>query len=171
MNWFKQLFGIGDKMETDINGLPIVRNLVPMPKVKLCKPEKDISEPVLSFVECVRSNPKRFEVESDISTWFYTSYAEPRECAAYKLWDKSTKEGWYLRGKHHYSPNFFYTTNWNTSRIYKDPSFLTLDEKEYILKEVSSIMEYRIERKNKLEEIRKDRRIRNERNRLKEIYK
>lgn len=34
MNWFKKLFGVGDKMETDIHGLPYVKNLVPMPEVK-----------------------------------------------------------------------------------------------------------------------------------------
>lgn len=34
MNWFKQLFGIGDKLPCDAHGLPYVQNIVPMPKVK-----------------------------------------------------------------------------------------------------------------------------------------
>lgn len=177
MNWFKRIFCSQEDVNevdgyADPWGLPLVTNIPPMPKVKPPKAEKDISEPVLAFVKCVRENPKRFEVESDISMWFSVSYVEPKEYTAYRLWDKVTDEGWYLRGRHHYSPYFFYTTpGQNASRFYKDPSFLTVDEKEYVLKEVSSIMEYRIERKNKLEEIRKDRRIRDERNRLKEIYK
>lgn len=38
MNWFRKIFGPSDKMETDIYGLPYLRNLVPMPEVKPCKP-------------------------------------------------------------------------------------------------------------------------------------
>lgn len=39
MNWFKELFGISDKMETDYNGLPLVKDFFPMPKVKPCRVE------------------------------------------------------------------------------------------------------------------------------------
>lgn len=39
MNWFKELFGVGDRMETDIHGLPYVKNIVPMPSVKPCRVE------------------------------------------------------------------------------------------------------------------------------------
>ncbi|MNV59489.1 hypothetical protein D3C71_1519160 [compost metagenome] len=34
MNWFKKLFGIEEKMQTDIHGLPYVKSIVPMPEVK-----------------------------------------------------------------------------------------------------------------------------------------
>lgn len=46
-SWWKSLF-----REPDVT----------MPEVKPCKPEKDISEPVLSFIEVYKANPKRFKI-------------------------------------------------------------------------------------------------------------
>lgn len=171
MNWFKQLFGIGDKMETDIHGLPFVTNIVPMPKVKPCKADIDISEPVISFVECVRNNPKRFEVNEFTGDYFYytNQILDPEDYKSYTLWDKVTKEGWSVQGSRYIGPILVYLSH--TDRCYSNPSFLTTDERVYIIKEIKDIMEYRKVRKIKLDQIRKDRRIRDERNRLKEIYK
>lgn len=47
----------------DENGLPRLTETVPMPEVKACKPEKDISEPVLSFIKLYKESPKNFTVK------------------------------------------------------------------------------------------------------------
>jgi hypothetical protein len=65
MNWFKKLFGIVDRSSQEYDGLPLVKNVVPMPEVKLPRADKDISEPIISFVKCVQENPKRFKVLYD----------------------------------------------------------------------------------------------------------
>lgn len=55
------------KEALDYTGLPKVsqENMVPMPKVKPCKPEptEGISEPILSFVELFNKNHRRFTVD------------------------------------------------------------------------------------------------------------
>lgn len=75
MGWFSDLFNrkpYGPDIAFNCN--------VPMPSVKLPKPEKDISEPVISFVECVRNNPQRFRfkglkiLDKKTGTWFSSKY-------------------------------------------------------------------------------------------------
>lgn len=167
MNWFKRIFYSQEEFNAhvDINGLPPVDNILPMPEVKPCKPEKDISEPVLSFVECVRNNPKRFDVEEYQGRYSYYSTGDDDQHKAYKLWDKSIKKGWIIKGARYVDYHIWVV------EYFSDTFFLTEDEKKYIIKEVKEIMEYRKERKTTLDKIRKQRRIRDERNRLKEIYK
>lgn len=58
-DWWKSLF---QEPDLSASGLPKVTCVPPMPKVKPPKPEKDISEPVLSFIEVYKANPKRFKV-------------------------------------------------------------------------------------------------------------
>lgn len=78
MGWFSDLFNTKDVV-TD-SGLPKVSNIPPMPKVKPPKPEKNISEPVISFIECVRNNPQRFRIkfgkvlDRKTNTWFISNY-------------------------------------------------------------------------------------------------
>lgn len=61
ISWFNKLFE-QEKVETDSFGLPRVDNLVPMPKVKPPKPERDISEPVYAIAECMKKYPSRFKI-------------------------------------------------------------------------------------------------------------
>lgn len=173
MNWFKRIFCSQEEFNAhvDINGLPSVDNILPMPKVKPCKPEKDISEPVLSFVECVRNNPKRFDVEEHQGGYFHYSTGHGGEYKLYKLWDKSIKKGWKIKGARYVDYGPWVVEYVPGARYFSDTFFLTEDEKKYIIKEVKEIMEYRKERKTTLDKIRTERRIRDERNRLKEIYK
>jgi hypothetical protein len=171
INWFEKLFGNGDNIPCDENGLPYVKDIIPMPKVKPCKPEKDISEPVLSFVKCVRENPKRFIAESSETSHYFLNNTDIEDYRAYKIYDKVAKKGWYLLGKYYSNTWFVGGYPGEGGPLYNNPFFLTEDEKAYVLKEVKLVMNYRGERKVRLERIRKERRIRDERNRLKEIYK
>lgn len=64
MNWFKKLFGTGDKVGTDIHGLPYVKSSTPMPKMKPIK-GSDISEPVFAMIESMKTIPHTWKVERE----------------------------------------------------------------------------------------------------------
>lgn len=160
IGWIKSLFK-EDQLSKDIGKVL---------EVKQAK-GKNISEPVLSFVKCVQENPKRFLAESSESIHYYLSGVNPEDSRGYKIYDKVAKKGWYLLGKYFSNPWFVHGYPGEGGPFYNDPFFLTEDEKAYILKEVKLVMEHRGERKVRLNQIRKERRIRDERSRLKEIYK
>ena len=173
MNLFKRIFCRQDEYNVHVNGLPPVSVDIPMPKVKPCKPEKDISEPVLSFINCVRENPKRFVVRSDYE-YFGLKFSNnlairstKPEMYTFCLEDKFTEERWTLCEGVALS---FYPGFKENKHTY-NPEWLTEDEKEYLITSIKTIFHDRRDRKQKLQDIRKQRRIRDERNRLKEIYK
>lgn len=58
-SWWNSLF---QEPNLSTSGLPKVNSDTPIPKVKPPKTEKDISEPVLSFIEVYKANPKRFKL-------------------------------------------------------------------------------------------------------------
>jgi hypothetical protein len=60
-SWWNSLWE--GNQNVDENGLPRLTETLPMPEVKPCKPEKGVSEPVLSFVNAVKKDPKRFLVK------------------------------------------------------------------------------------------------------------
>lgn len=129
----------------------------------------DISEPVISFVETVRKYPKRFNVDYDINCGIYRSEWEVKRYTGYTIKDKMLNRGWIIECEMYRSLNLVYPRNLVFE--YEPTFFLTDDEKEYLIKEISSIMNYRIDLKAKLDKIREDRRIRDTRNKLKELYK
>lgn len=129
----------------------------------------DISEPVISFVETVRKYPKRFDVDYDINCVIYRSEWELKRHTGYTIKDKMLNRGWIIKGEMYRNLNLVYPRH--IVFEYEPTFFLTPDEKEFLIKEISSIMNYRIERKAKLDKIRADRRIRDTRNKLKELYK
>lgn len=63
MGWFSDLFKTKNMVED--SGLPKVSNIPPMPNVKPCKPEKDISEPVYAIVKAMQERPSSFKVKID----------------------------------------------------------------------------------------------------------
>jgi hypothetical protein len=171
LKWVKSLFGSTRGYEEGYTVLPEVHNIPRMPKVKPPK-GSDISEPVISFLETVRKNPKRFKVGVDCSSYTVRSVEEKPDYKAYKIWDNKLEKGWYVRGSRWIASSVFLLEHINPLLcVYEDAFFITPDEKEYLIKEISSIMNYRIDRKAKLDKIRADRRIRDTRNKLKELYK
>lgn len=159
ISWIKNIF------KTDQPSKDIGKLVLPNIKYGYCpEPKKDISEPVLSFVECVRKNPKRFKVSSyydHMSYFSLTSVSGIYEPVyLYTLVDTKTKEKWCLSRGCTMAIDF--TAN---------PEWITKDEREYLIEVLTKIFKDRVGRKAKLKKIRKDRRIRDERNRLKEIYK
>lgn len=59
-SWWKSLWE--GNPNVDENGLPRLAETVPISEVKPPKPEKDISEPVLSFIKLYKENPRNFRV-------------------------------------------------------------------------------------------------------------
>lgn len=160
IEWIKKLFGKEEGVPLD--------DKVYMPPVET--KENGVSEPVLSFVECVRENPKRFDVDSIVSDTYCSYYDKGSsiDYRLYRIWDKQVKRGWLLRGERFLSPFEFY--NPSEKRFYEDTFFLTNEEKLFVVEEITKIMGYRKGRKERLEQIRHERRVRDRRNNLKEIY-
>ncbi len=140
-SWWKSLF-----REPDVAnfGLPKVTCDVPMPEVKPLKPEKDISEPVLSFIEVYKVNPKRFKVfnlwsedENEYGRKEFLGYelkdtqankafSMAQEYAGYTI-TKCTERG--MEDEYH----------WNyTYRAIKNTSWMTADERELVFNVVES---------------------------------
>lgn len=145
-----------------------------MPEVKPPKAEKDISEPVLSFVKCVLKNPKRFKVIYDFEHYEYVVNKGLMEkdkkptTYVYSLTDMKTGESWVITKDRSYFS--CYPVELEATHTI-NPEWLTEDEREYLIESIKVIFHNRKDRKLKLEQIRKERRIRDERNRLKDIYK
>ena len=142
---------------------------------------KDISEPVISFVECVRNNRKRFKcLQNRSDRWCYGDVQSQYE--EYSFTDKLTNESWnvsiiykYKYGKkHEYHPDYNQEVFYNGNGF---PDFLTEDEIEYIVTSLEVIYKgYRdiLQNRRKIINYRKlrDRDIikQKERDRLKTIY-
>ena len=134
-------------------------------EIKRLEPEKiepDISEPVLSFVNCVKQNHRRFildyrepeeveESEEMIVSWYSS------KISVFK--DRLTGEKWSYRAT--------YDTR---GILICGCEFLTEDEKEYILKELEDFYRERWSRLAEIRRIRRQRKNIKERERLKGIY-
>lgn len=135
--------------------------LVEIKRNEAGKIEPDISEPVLSFVDCVKQNHRRFVLD----------YKEPVEHEAGKqvvVWyayksrvfkDRVTGEEW----SYCLSDGFKGSVIWGCD-------FLTYDEEKYILSELGDFYHKRWSRLAKIRHIRKNRKNVTERERLKGIY-
>lgn len=151
MNWFKKLFAASPH---ECLLPPIAPQIyVPMPKVKQ---NKDISEPVYSFIECVRNNPKRFVESSDYSKIDIN-------IKNYRIKDNQTKESWEISIYRTYSEEFSY--------VMDKPSFISNNEAMYLVEQIRSIYQNKLKRKNYVLQKRKERLTKKERQRLMEIYK
>lgn len=153
-NWLKRFMNkLSAEMHEAENRVPKVP---PMPEVKPPK-EPDLSEPVLSFVECYRKNPGRF-----ITNVQYCFYDVNR----YTMKDKKTNQEWKLN--FHYSR---YASEQDSSYLPSDNAkWATYDELKYILDVVHEVSG---QRWMKLDKIRKDRHAKqmaNERQRLMSVY-
>lgn len=114
----------------------------------------DIREPVISFVESVKKNPRRFVVD----------YLDLRKynSIAYSSWwtikDKKTSE-WFAIGPHPFKKSLFTDTSW-----------LSEDEIKYLIFQIKNIYDLRNMKKRELINKRKERNANKERERLMKIY-
>lgn len=135
-SWWNSLWE-GNK-NVDENGLPRLTEATPIPEVKPCKPEKDISEPVLSFVEVYKANPKRFKVfmlwsegENEYGKKEFLGY-ELKDTQANKTFSMAQEYAGYTitRSTERGLENAYH---WNyTYRAIKNTSWMTPDERELV---------------------------------------
>lgn len=120
---------------------------------------KDISEPVISFVECVKKNPKRFEV-NEILDHLSVSHVNISKISVKDFYTgdifETTKTEFYLLS--------------GIQTVFKNFSVFTVDEVEYVYKELRKIYSKRLERKNKILSLRAERKNKKERERLMKVY-
>lgn len=145
------------------------------PEPKQWRVGKNISEPIISFVKCVQENPKRFKVTYEYD---YTHLrlvcmdnpvvSELPESYYYTFKDLQTSESWTL-----YSGAWvpvFVTRLDHEGEHTVNPEWLTQDERVYLITSIKTIFSNRKGRKERVAQLRKERRIRDERNRLKGVY-
>ena len=134
-------------------------------EIKRIEPEKiepDISEPVLSFVNCVKQNHRRFILD-------YREPVEVEEGKQIVVWhvgeksrvfkDRLTGEKWSYRPSCGFKQGFIWGCD-----------FLTRDEEKFILKELGDFYRERLSRLAEIHRIRRQRKSIKERDRLKGIY-
>lgn len=200
MNWFKQLFGIGDKMQTDIDGLPYVQNLVPMPDWYKPPTGKDISEPVYAMLNAWKKDPKRFKI-SPKQNFLEIVNAPYHRTPNWSLSVTDTKCGvvldfvvrleadtWRDINMNYYNSVFHRTFIQHQiypvlgSEVCSKPSWMTADEmdfiistvKPYYLKRVNryrDIVESRVDRTRRANDLKSEIAKQKERQRLSEVYK
>lgn len=144
MKWLKALFQNSDK---DLQEGDII--LTPVVNVR----KRDIGEPVISFVECVKSNPKRFSFERIDNVRM--------SCRRkYMITDKQTGEEWRV------------TTDYRMNRklVCKELQWLTDDEANYLDTEIYDFFNKRCQRFIEIRNIRFERTQITERKRLMGVY-
>jgi hypothetical protein len=164
MNWFKRIFCSQEEFVGHIETPRYRKDPFPLEIVK-----KDVSEPVLSFIKCVKNNPKRFEVNrynSHASSMAMGSYnIRPYDFYAFTVWDKEINRGWFIKGQ------FFYAPGGDLSKKFEEATFLTDTEKSWLISGIQSIYSARRDTYNEIIKSRKERNKLAQRNSLKEIYK
>lgn len=200
MSWFKELFGVGDKSPCDEHGLPYVKDIVPMPKVKPCKPEKDISEPVYAMLNAWKQNPKRFKLTTKqnfleiVNAPYYRtpnwaiSVTDTQCSVVLDFVVRLETEAWRDINMNYYDSVFKRTFVQHQiypvlgSEVGSKPSWMTSDEIKFIILTVTpyylkrvnryrDIVESRIDRTRKASELKSEIAKQKERDRLVEIYK
>lgn len=149
-DWWKSLFS--DSSETDELGFPILKreDILPMPEVKPCKPEKDISEPVFSFIELYKANHRRFKIT--LETYSDSGFIK----YTYNLFDKVQNKSFSITESHGFLSSVF--------RQSTGTKWMTQDEMEFCINE---IREFMINRKQRIQNKKNIR----DRQRLAKLYK
>lgn len=125
------------------------------PQNNSVKTKKDISEPVISFVECVKKNPKRFAGGT---------YSTASGSAAY-INDYQTGETFYFGS--------FYLQQFAFREIVSNTcmeNVLTKEEKDFVIEELATFAAMMGSRRQRRDQLREQRKAREERKRLMEIY-
>lgn len=134
MNWFKRLFQNNDTKLQE--GDHVFSGSVKEPTIETL----NIGEPVLSFIECVRNNRRRFSFTN--GNVFLRSHT-------ITLTDRETGEQWCVRS--YYNGGFD-----NYNRLEDKLDWLTNDEQEYLIKELSKIAKERAQQVADVKAIRKN---------------
>lgn len=147
MNWFKDLF---IRKDSQAESLP------PIPERK-----PNISEPVISFVETFKANPKRFKVFKNWDTLAITSCIH-----SFTLKDKYNNLQWDFNIHSRFGTFGMHPS----AKVSYYPKFLTKDEADFIYKELSPVFNDRLNRYRHFWDERFQRKANKEREALKKVY-
>lgn len=141
MNWFTKLF---KKKEIEEN-----------------KEERvlDIKEPVYSFVECFKNNPKRFKLKVEKDPGRYSNCVRFN----YQLTDTQTK-------KNFEASRTIYSYRYIADGFNNYPEYLSQDEIRYIYNELSQVYEVRRKKLQEIKQMRAKRKADKEREQLMKDY-
>lgn len=167
--WWKSLFsGSG---ETDELGFPVMKreDILPTPKVKPCKPEKDISEPVFTMINIFKDNPKRFKFSYRlVQIDEYYDYCNLRDCVI-RAEDLIKGESFTfvvgLRDRACCEQEFSVFQKFAKHKLYpilgfelnESPNWLTVNELSYICSAITPYFQKRVSRYRELVNYRKER--------------
>lgn len=142
-----------------------------------CQVEPVISEPVISFIKVIQSNPKRFKL-CDISVdggWAPYGNNRVYHHQVFRLVDNHTKEFWNITERK--SIEYLGIKYIGGDYAFKEkseyvglPEFLTKDEKDELIRVVGAIFRDKKNKLKTLKDLRKARVWEKERNRLTKIY-
>lgn len=133
---------------------------------ELTDPLDDIGEPVLSLIELMKSNPKRFNLSYSREFDVIKSIAGcTYHNSNFMVSDKVSGEVWNITKTEHYGLSWELSLSWEGF-----PDFIKHKEREYLIEEVGSIYKERKSLYDKLVNLRKQRENNKERQRLMEIY-
>jgi len=126
---------------------------------KLPDPEPIIGEPVISFINLVKSNPKRFTVkEGFVDGWFRVN-----------LTDTITDEVFWCEGRPVWTLAG-YSSSVCTTMYEGSPSFLTQDEWKYVDNELYALKKDLEERQERAKKYKEQKAKKKERQRLIDVY-
>lgn len=139
-NWIRKYF-MQEEVSTKEQPIPVVVEPV----------KKDISEPIISFVETVKNNRKRFKVSSKrFITQYYLHGGHERK-TDYSVEDIRTKEVYSVEEIE--ESKYSYSLPMRISKTYKltstDVQWCTQDELEYVITELTKFYTRLYHRKNK----------------------
>lgn len=150
MSWFKDFFIRKDSQAESI------------PKLPERKP--DISEPVISFVETFKANPKRFKVK------YINSEHRMSGFYPYHLIDEQAKLTWFFRIRDDSYTTIDYYARYTQTRLCSYPDFLTDEEAHFIFNQLKTYFYDKSVRLKRLRKQRKDRLLNKQREALKKVY-
>lgn len=127
--WCKSLFSCSG--ETDELGFPVLKreDILPMLEVKPPKPDKDISEPVLSFIRLYKDNHRRFNITLETCSGLgFIKYT-------YKLFDRVENKSFSIVESHGFMESVF--------RQSTGTKWMTEDEMEFCFREIREFWDTR----------------------------
>lgn len=167
-NWIRKYF-MQEEVSAKEESIPVVVEPV----------KKDISEPIISFVETVKNNRKRFKVSRSLPSTVFNIRGNSEIITNYSIKDNMTEEVYTLESLEVYKYQYYATTVFTVTHklTSTDIQWCTQDELQYVITELSEFYSGLALRKYKRHEQIRSRRIRDmdilkdkERSRLMGIY-
>lgn len=153
INWIKSLFK-SDALSEDIGKviMPPVDNILTIPEVEPCEPEKDISEPVYAMVKSMFDRPHTWKVHREFLMEKISS------CQTYAFKVKDIRKNFEFEVQRR--------SSWGAVYSIIGINWLTPDEVDYLCTSLVAIQDIKSDRIFRIKEVKRI----IERNKVREIY-